>query len=253
MGTVDKALSLLRFFSPQTPELGLSELARRAGFDKATTLRCLTALERNGFVEQDIANRKYRVGMSPVHLAQVREESFPFESIIAPHLDALATNIGETAHGTVIAGQIPVTVAISTPDRALFVHVDPSGPLPWHATASGTGIAAYMPQEMQADLLARVELEAFTQNTPTDPANVKATWAACRSEGLARARSTFEDDVIGTAAPIFGQSGAPVGAIAIAAVALRMTPAHQGKIDAALRVASQEITEKLGGVRAASP
>lgn len=57
MGTVDKALSLLRFFSPQIPELGLSELTRQSGFDKATTLRCLTALERNGFVEQDVNTR----------------------------------------------------------------------------------------------------------------------------------------------------------------------------------------------------
>ena len=102
MGTVDKALSLMRFFSPQLPELGLSELARKSGFDKATTLRCLNALERNGFVEQDLLSRKYRVGLSPFHLAQIREQSFPIESIIAEHLDALVARVGETAHGTLL-------------------------------------------------------------------------------------------------------------------------------------------------------
>ena len=53
MGTVDKALSLLRHFSVQHPEIGLSELSRLAGYDKTTILRCMNALERNGFVEQN--------------------------------------------------------------------------------------------------------------------------------------------------------------------------------------------------------
>ena len=41
MSTVDKALSLLRHFSLQRPELGLSELARLAEYDKTTTPEAL--------------------------------------------------------------------------------------------------------------------------------------------------------------------------------------------------------------------
>lgn len=247
MGTVDKALSLLRFFSPQTPELGLSELARRAGFDKATTLRCLTALERNGFVEQDIVNRKYRVGLSPLYLAQIREQSFPVESIILPHLDDLAAATGETAHGTVIAGRNPVTVAVSYPNRALFVHVDASSPLPWHATASGIAIAAHLPEAERIALLERIELDQFTPRTPTCRAEVKTAWDACRRSGLAHGKLTFEEDVIGTAAPVFGQSGMPIGSIAVAAVAARVTPEQQDRIDAVLGTTSRAITAELGG------
>ncbi len=247
MGTVDKALSLLRFFSPQTPELGLSELARLARFDKATTLRCLTALERNGFVEQVIVNRKYRVGLSPIHLAQIREQCFPVESIILPHLDDVAASTGETAHGTVIAGRNPVTVAISYPNRALFVHVHASSPLPWHATASGIAIAAHLPETAQQELLGRIELDQFTQRTPTSRAKVKKAWGACRRSGLARGKLTFEDDVIGTAAPVFGQTGMPIGSIAVAAVATRVTQDQQDKIDAELRTKSKAITAELGG------
>jgi len=247
MGTVDKALSLLRFFSSQTPELGLSELARLAGFDKTTTLRCLTALERNGFVEQDIVSRRYRVGLSPIHLAQTREQSFPVESIIKPHLDDLATSTGETAHGTVIAGRNPVTVAISYPNRALYVHVHASSPLPWHATASGIAIAAHLPETEQNELLDRIELDQFTQRTPTSRAWVKEVWDSCRRLGLAHGKLTFEDDVIGTAAPMFGQSGVPIGSIAVAAVATRMTQEQQDKIDTELRTKSKAISAALGG------
>lgn len=247
MGTVDKALSLLRFFSPQVPELGLSELARQSGLDKATTLRCLTALERNGFVEQDVKNRKYRVGVAPFHLAQIREESFPIESIIVAHLDALADSIGETAHGTLLAGQNPVTVAISYPNRALFVHVHASSALPWHATASGIAIAAHQTEEVQKEILDRMDFAPFTQSTLTSREEMEKAWQKCREAGLSRAQLTFEDDVVGTAAPIFGQSGAAIGSIAIASVSLRMTKELQGKVDTSLKSASLAITNEIGG------
>ncbi len=247
MGTVDKALSLLRFFSPQKPELGLSELARLSSFDKTTTLRCMTALERNGFVEQDTISRKYRIGLSPINLAQIREQSFPVQSIIAPHLDRLSDAVGETAHGTLLMGRDPMTVAISEPDRALFVHVHPSTALPWHATASGIAIAAFLPEDMQNDLLAQQDREAFTNSTPAGRDDFAKALDACRAEGLARAQSTFEDEVAGTAVPIFGQSGKPIGAVAIAAVKLRMTDDLQVRIDTCLRTAAAEITRKLGG------
>jgi IclR family acetate operon transcriptional repressor len=248
MGTVDKALSLMRFFSPQIPELGLSELARKSGFDKATTLRCLNALERNGFVEQDVLSRKYRVGLSPFHLAQIREQSFPVESIIAEHLDALAARVGETAHGTLMAGRDPVTVAISSPNRALFVHVSPSTALPWHATASGIAIAAHLPDEAQKELLDRLEFAPFTPKTPSNKEDMRTEWNVCRESGIACVQSTFEDDVVGTAAPIFGQTGHAVGSVAIASVALRMTPDLQTQIASELRRVSQIITNTIGGV-----
>ena len=44
MSTVGKAVSLLELFTLHEPEIGLSDLARRAGLDKATARRLLMAL-----------------------------------------------------------------------------------------------------------------------------------------------------------------------------------------------------------------
>lgn len=249
MGTVDKALALLRHFSVQSPELGLSELARRAAYDKTTTLRCLTALERNGFVEQDPESRKYRLGLAPINLAQIREQSAPVRAVFQRALDDLARALGETAHGTLLMGAQLLPVGISTPDRALFVHFDPSETLPWHATASGIAVAAFQPVAVQQSFLAAADgFEAYTRSTPIDRAAVAAWIAACRRDGVARAEATFEDDVIGTAAPVFGPAGLSIGAVAVAAVALRFTPDHDQRITAAVKAAARTITRDLGGV-----
>ncbi|MEM9012786.1 MAG: IclR family transcriptional regulator [Pseudomonadota bacterium] len=248
MSTVDKALTLLRHFSVQRAELGLSELARLAGYDKTTTLRCMTALERNGFVEQDARSRKYRLGLAPLNLAQIREQSFPMRSVIRRHVEDLARSLGETAHGTLLMAGEPMTVAISAPARALFVHVDPSGVLPWHATASGIAIMAFLPEATRTEILEGRPLEPFTAHTPKSRAKVEALIGTCREEGLARARATYEDDVIGTAAPIFGPAGTSIGAVAVAALALRFSADLQGRIDDALRRAARTITREVGGV-----
>jgi DNA-binding IclR family transcriptional regulator len=249
MSTVDKALSLLRHFSVQSPELGLSELARAAGYDKTTTLRCMTALARNGFVEQDAASRKYRLGLAPINLARIREHSFPVQAVLKRHLDRLAAETGETAHASLITGGALMTAMISAPERALRVSVDPSGALPLHATASGIVITAFMPADVRDAMLANAAFEAYTDATPADAAAMTRLLASARAEGIGRTRDTFEKDVAGTAAAFFGASGLPIGAIAVAAVSSRFSHALSRKIDAALLAAASAITAELGGAR----
>ena len=70
---VEKALRLLTLFSEQRPELGLSELARLAGYDKATSRRLLVALQRYGLIEQSPGSRRYRLGTTVLQLARIRE------------------------------------------------------------------------------------------------------------------------------------------------------------------------------------
>ncbi|MEM8978865.1 MAG: IclR family transcriptional regulator [Pseudomonadota bacterium] len=253
MSTVDKALTLLRYFSVQNPELGLSELARLSGYDKTTTLRCMTALARNGFVEQDAESRKYRVGLAPVNLAQIREQSFPVRSVIARHLEGLSSSLGETAHGSLVMGHGILTAGISFPERALFVHIDPSETLPHHATASGFAILAHADPTELEQYWGQAEFETFTDNTPVARAEIEPLLAECRAQGVARAASTFEADVIGTAAPIFGQLGPPIGTIAVAAVASRVTPDLQARIDTSLKTAAKAITNELGGRPPSNP
>lgn len=246
MTSVDRALSLLGHFSTDRPEIGLSALARAAGFDKTTTLRCLNALERNGFVEQHPETRKYRLGVAPLHLARVRERSFPVQTLLQPVLDRIAETVQETAHASILTHRQLVTVAVSEPNRATRVNVDPSEPLPFHATASGLAVLAALPAGEREALLAETDLKAFTADTPLALDTVRAEVARAEADGICRSRGTYEDDVVGTAVPIYGWSGAPVGAVAIAAVASRYDMDLAGRIDAAVRRAGEEISQFMG-------
>ncbi len=247
MSTVDKALGLLRHFSVEHPEFGLSQLARLSGYDKTTTLRCMTALERNGFVEQHPETRKYRLGFAPLNLARIREQSFPLATVLKPYLDRLAEETGETAHASLLSGSTLMTVAISEPPRATRVWVDPSEPLPLHATASGLAVLAFTPEADRAALGLGERLETFTEHTPDTLAALNEQLEAIARSGIGFCDQTFELEVIGTAVPVFGWSGVPIGAIAVAALASRYDEALAMRIRQALVAAGREVSRQIGG------
>ena len=71
MGTVGKALDLLDLFTRGQPQLGLSQLARASGLNKATCHRLLTELESRGLLEQTGPAREYRLGPATLRLSLI--------------------------------------------------------------------------------------------------------------------------------------------------------------------------------------
>lgn len=246
MRTVEKALKLLDLFTVVAPEWGLSEIARQAGLDKATALRMLAALVRHGMLEQHPETRKYRLGPTVLKLARVRETAFPAATTMQPVLKRLARLTGETVHASLATGDHLMTIAIAEPQRATWVHVDPSEPLPFHATASGIVYLAFAPPGMADALLDSGILAACTPHTHTAPEILRTDIEEARRRGYAIARKSFEDEVIGIAAPVFDWSGAAQGAIGVASVASRVTPESERKVASGVVSAGIEVTRAMG-------
>lgn len=246
MKSVDRALYLLSYFTVQEPEWGLSDLARKSKVDKATTLRILVALIRNGFVEQHAETKKYRLGIAVLRLARVREASFPLLSFINPVLDRLAEEMEETAHATLAAETAMITVAVTEPKRSTRVWVNPSQLLPFHATASGLAFLAFAAPEVRDGVFAEGELVRYTKNTVVDEEELRAQLDQIRNRGFAFAPGSFEVESSGVAAPIFSSSGDAFGSVAIAGVASRMTKDRQLKAARLVVGASVEISRAIG-------
>ena len=111
MQTIDKAAGLLSHFSETHTEIGLTELARLSGNDKASVRRCLLAFMKHGLIEQNQATKGYRLGREVLRLARVREISFPLIEVTKPLLKYLRDSTGETAHLSVLAGNKLATIA----------------------------------------------------------------------------------------------------------------------------------------------
>lgn len=246
MQTVDKAVELLGLFSEHEPEIGLSEISRRANFDKATSHRLLLALAKHGLVEQNPDNRRYRIGPGVLRLARVRETTMPLTAIVQPVLKRLVDGTGETAHFTLLSGRNLATIAIRESRRSNRVNMTLGESLPLHATASGLVILAFL-EDKKPLIMKTLKLEPFTELTMIDRTQIDPVLEKARELGYVSNLGYYEVDVCSIAAPVFDSSGSPMGAIAVAAPQARFTEENQEIIKTQVVAAAAEITSRTGG------
>lgn len=236
MGTVGKALDLLDLFTRSEPSLGLSQLARASGLNKATCHRLLTELASRGLLEQVGSAREYRLGPAVLRLSALREAAVPTREAAMPVLRRLAEATGETAHlSHLVAGRLQTLAFAYAARGGVKVMMEDADFLPFHSTASGAAVLAFggLPQAQVA--------------AAPDPEALTARIAAARAKGYAETVSTFEKDVHSLAVPLFDATGACTGALAVAAAAPRMTPDLHATIARELTKAGAEITHLRGG------
>lgn len=247
MGTVGKALELLDLFTHRQPQMGLSQIAREAGLNKTTCHRLLTEMQGRGLVEQTGPAREYRLGPAVLRLASLREAAVPMREAAMPILRALAESTGETAHlSHLVAGRLQTLAFAYSARHAMAVRMEDADFLPFHATASGLVVLAWLPKAALETILA-VPLAHLTETTQVDADSIRALLPGIRAQGHAETDSTFEPGVHGIAVPLFDAGSACIGALAVATPAARMTGDQRRLTLAELARAAAEITRAWGG------
>lgn len=244
--TVHKALALLDFFNERRPTIGLSEFAKLSGYNKATALRFLAALEAKGFVEQDEETRVYKLGSAFLRFSQLREASFPLAEAVRIVLRDLNAATDETALASVIAGETLASIGIIESKRMNRVIIEPGASVPFHATASGFAYLAFASEDIVNAALKR-DLKAVAGKTLIDPVAISEKLVTVRELGIAYSDSSIEDEVLGIAAPYFGASRKVCGAVAIGLPAVRATKKHTEMIELHVKRAARQLTALRGG------
>lgn len=245
MQTVDKAVELLGYFSERQPEFGLSDLARTAGFDKASTRRLLLALIKHDYIEQNPLSKAYRLGAGVLRLARVRETSTPIEAITTPLLEKLVEITGESAHFSSLSGGRISTIGMAESPKSNRINFVLGEEGPIHATASGIVCLAFS-DATYVDTVLKGKLQAYTQNTITSKKEFRAMLQKVREHGHHVNREQYEQDVCSIAAPVFDQTGKPIGAFAVAVPSSRFAAAAREKIVSAVSDAAAKTSQALG-------
>lgn len=246
MKTIDKAMILLGLFTTETPEFRLADIARTAVMDKVTAMRVLNSLVAGGLLEQHPETRKYRLGTAILRLARIRETSFPMISVLQPILDTLAETTGESAHAALASEAGLTTLALSEPNRATRVWVDPTQVLPFHATASGIAYLAHLPKAEAKALLDRLPAKLYTEET-LSAADLGTRIAEAQQQGYARSFGGLEIDVASFAAPVFDWHGNVIVTVAVACVRSRVEVEQEPALIAAVLTAAATATRAFGG------
>ncbi|WP_425044562.1 IclR family transcriptional regulator [Primorskyibacter sp. S87] len=247
MGTVSKALSLLTLFNHGRLEIGLSDITRLSGMNKATVYRLMSELQAQGFVEQVGSDRAYRLGPEVLRLAALREAAVPILSVSQDILKKLCDLTGETAHVSLVRGkQLNTLTHAYSPRHGTRVTMEDAEILSFHATGSGLAYLAFAPSAFVEDVLAQ-PLSRHTTETETDPKRLREAISKARILGIAESVGGFEADVHSHAAPIFGPNREPIGSLAVAAPVARITPDLKTLIRREVKIAALDLTHRIGG------
>ena len=216
---VERAMTILRAFGPNTLRLSLAELTRLTELDKATTRRLLHTLASGDFIEFDDATKTYALGPGVLLLMPGVQYGNDLRAIAAPALTRLAEKTGATAFlWTYFDGSALCLDRVNSPD--LHIHTRWSG-IGTRVSLNHSGgprvLLAYLPAEERAKVL-NGPLERPTELSTVDPVALESAAADIRQRGWEFAVNDFTLGMSGLGAPILDHKGDLVASVSIASL-----------------------------------
>jgi IclR family transcriptional regulator, pca regulon regulatory protein len=113
----------------------------------------------------------------------------------------------------VMSGTNILYVAHVSTDRRFRVAAGVGTRFPFHATSLGKALAANLPEDERAALLARGPFQRFTERTVTDGAALAERLALIAERGYDSALDELDYGIVSVAVPIFGRDKRVIASI----------------------------------------
>ncbi len=247
---VERAIAILKAFSPASPELGVTDLARKLGLHKSTVHRLLVTLERAGFVLQDAVTGRYRLGLPLFELGSLVITNMELRQVARPFIEEAHRASGETVHLAILDEGEVVYIDKIESTRGVRMYSMVGRRAPAHCTGLGKALLAALPGAVLDQVMQRRGLRAYTARTLTSAEAVRNHLAIVRQRGYAIDTGEHEELVRCAAAPIFDHTSHVVAAVSVAAVGVDVESLRFKEYVVLVRKCARSISEALGHGRA---
>jgi DNA-binding IclR family transcriptional regulator len=243
--SIERAIAILKAFSTDKGELGVTELSRQLDLHKSTVSRLLASLQREGLVEENLVTRKYRLGMALVTLGGLVLHRLDVAQTARPLMATLSATTQETVMLAIKDDVEAVNVA-QVPSPQMVKHIEWVGRrTPLHCTAVGKVLLAYSPVAEQQAFINR-GLSRYTSNTITEPNTLCQELVRAREQGYAIGSEEFEVGLNEVAAPIRDHSGEVVASISVSGPAFRLSPDRFPSVAEHVQHSARTLSGQLG-------
>jgi len=219
-----RGLAVLKAFTPERPELSLSEIAAVAGVTNPSALRIGHTLVELGFLTRNPLTKGYRVGPGVLTLGMASLCSMSLLDIAEPYLAQLRDDAGETVklavlHGSemVYIGRFPSTIHPQTGSTYVGSR------LPAGQTCTGRAILALLDEQEARRIVESGWRQQFTDKSLITLDEIMAELAATSQRGFSVDDQGTTLEHRSAAAALVGPLGHPVGAINLSVSAQRIS------------------------------
>lgn len=230
---LQKALAVLETLGAAGRPLGLAELSRRMKYPKPTIYRILRSFLELGYLSRDPSTGVYLPTSRLAHLGRQGQEQ-DLRRRALPAMERLHGRFNETVNLGVLEGDEVSYLAYLETTRPLRLMVRPGTKDPFHCTALGRAITAFLPERDQDRLVAGVRFEPRTPKTVRTRARLQQLLRETRKRGWAVDDEECDLGVVCLGVPLL-EGGVPLGAVSMTIPRTRLTPARQREILAELR------------------
>jgi len=248
--TIERVSQILDILGQSPQGISIRELSTKINLPKGTIHRLLSSLLYFGYVRQDPKTRNYFLGFKLVELGNLLLGQLDLRKEAEPFLRDLAEGTKETVHMVVM-------------DRDEVVYIEkvefeqnPGGLRmasriglrnPIHSCAVGKVLLADFSDEALDHFLRGKNLLRRTENTMTDPVQLREHLKLVRKQGFAIDDEENERGIRCIAAPICNEVGRVVAAISISGPAFRVTKkVIQESLKKEVMETANHISQRLG-------
>ena len=225
--------------------LGVSAIARELDLSKAVVHRILQTLVRRGLLAPDTTSRSYVLGPAAASIGARALRDSDLRTVAMPVLRDLQRSTGETTtvSALVPGGRVYLDQVASASEIKMTVELGRRFPL--HAGSSSVCILAFLPDE-QVDAVLNRPLPKLTDQTHTDPDELRRRLVEVRSRGFASSDGERQAGAGSVAAPVFGLNGNVEGAVSICGPAARVDAAAKARFVPQLTAAADRVSRARG-------
>lgn len=239
-----RALQVLECFSPDQPELGITEISHQLGYVKSNVSNIVATFVKAGYLEQNRENGKFRLGFKILHLGSIISGNIGFRTLILPYMQRVADAANEIVY-------------LAVPRDEEVVYLDSCGPkniqltrsmlgikAQMHCTGIGKAMLASLPEATVQKVLAR-PLKRYTENTITDSDALVSELIAIRQRGYSIDQMEHEFGIKCVGMPIRNRKKEVVAGLSISGPSLRFSDDKIEYFASLLFEAVKEIEDKL--------
>jgi len=247
--SLDRALSILEEIVDSEKGLTITELSKKVGLPKSTTHRLVSSLTSRGYIKYGLHDHRYRPGLKLFEIGSKVLNGLELRKEVHPFLEELREKTGETIHLAVLdeAEVIYIDKVESPHTIRMYSKIGRKAPL--HCTGLGKAILAFSPPEVFEKMLEEKGLRRYTENTITDPKELKEHLKKIRDIGYSIDDSEHEKDIKCVGGPIFDYTGELVAAFSISVPTMRLNEEKFEEFKRLVLEYSKKISKALGYVK----
>ena len=241
--SVKDAMRILRLYTKDCPELGVTEISRKIGRSKSTTHRLISMLTDKGYLQKNPDTNKYCLGLSVLRLSGVMITHKMILRESERLLNKLTDELGEATHLGVLEGAYIAYLYKADPKQPASLRSDIGKRNPTFCTGVGKAILAFLPPKM-VDQIIEESLIVYGRHS-FDPDQLKRQLAVIRDNGYTVCTDELHEGVTSIGAPVFDYSETVVAGLSVAGPTQRIKANLPGMIDSVTETANK-ISAELG-------